>query len=249
MLVSNGVEKLNELPATRGILLFIATPGLISESLLQAVRYEFPDLIIKQVEQIAAGCLEFGHPVALILVDASLLIAAGRSAQDLARSHPQAFAAAIEPRGGSGEYPEILNSRLVRGVLPMNVTLDVWLSVIRLLLHGGEYFPLDLVVRFYAKAENGGGNLVPTAMPAAPRPPSGRAHLAELTARETQILEMVSRGLQNKSIAAELRLSEHTVKIHIHNIITKLGVHNRTEAVSRFRGDSLQPRRPDLSSG
>ncbi|WP_323131382.1 response regulator transcription factor [Sinorhizobium medicae] len=51
---------------------------------------------------------------------------------------------------------------------------------------------------------------------------------------------MVSRGLQNKIIAAEIRLSENTVKIHLHNIITKLGAHNRTEAAARFR--SLQER-------
>ena len=199
--------------------------------------------MIKQVEDVAAACLEFSHPVALILIDASLLVAAGRSASDLARAHPQAFAAAIQPRGSNGALPEILSSRLVRGVLPMDVTLDVWLSVIRLLLHGGEYFPLDLVVRSYAKGMNGADNLTHTGSPAAPRAAGG--HLTELTAREIQILEMVSRGLQNKGIAAELRLSEHTVKIHIHNIITKLGVHNRTEAVSRFRDEFLRARSPD----
>ena len=42
-------------------------------------------------------------------------------------------------------------------------------------------------------------------------------HMAELTAREMQVLEMVSCGLQNKSIAAKFALSEHTVKIHLHN--------------------------------
>ena len=62
-----------------------------------------------------------------------------------------------------------------------------------------------------------------------------------MTARELQILEMVSRGLQNKLIAAEFRLSEHTVKIHLHNIITKLGAHNRTEAAARYR--SFQDRK------
>lgn len=41
-------------------------------------------------------------------------------------------------------------------------------------------------------------------------------------------------GNQNKIIAAALGLSEHTVKIHIHNIITKLGVHNRTEVVALY---------------
>ena len=242
----SSVEKLNKLPAPREILLFVAKPGVISESLFQAVRHEFPHLIIKQVEHIAAACLEFGHPVTLILIDASLLVAAGRSASDLARAHPQAFAAAIQPRGSNGALPEILRFHLVRGVLPMNVTLDVWLSVIRLLLHGGEYFPLDLVVRSYSNGASGAGNLVQTSLPDAPRVAGGQ--LAELTAREIQILEMVSRGLQNKSIAAELRLSEHTVKIHIHNIITKLGVHNRTEAVSRFRDEPWRARNPDQYS-
>jgi DNA-binding NarL/FixJ family response regulator len=59
--------------------------------------------------------------------------------------------------------------------------------------------------------------------------------IAELTARERQILGMVSHGLQNKLIAAECGLSEHTVKIHLHHIMRKLGVHNRTEAAARFR--------------
>lgn len=54
--------------------------------------------------------------------------------------------------------------------------------------------------------------------------------MLDLTVRELGILSRVARGQQNKIIAADLGLSEHTVKLHIHNIITKLGVHNRTEA-------------------
>lgn len=51
-----------------------------------------------------------------------------------------------------------------------------------------------------------------------------------LTGREKEVLELVARGFQNKAIAANLKLSENTVKLHIHHIITKLGAHNRTEA-------------------
>jgi DNA-binding NarL/FixJ family response regulator len=40
--------------------------------------------------------------------------------------------------------------------------------------------------------------------------------------------------LQNKVIAAALKLSENTVKIHLHNIIRKLGAHNRTEAAAMY---------------
>jgi len=59
--------------------------------------------------------------------------------------------------------------------------------------------------------------------------------MERLTARELQILGLVSRGLQNKLIAAEISLSENTVKVHLHNIISKLGARNRTDAAARFR--------------
>ncbi len=52
-----------------------------------------------------------------------------------------------------------------------------------------------------------------------------------LTEREIQILGMLLRGLANKQVAAELAISEHTVKFHVSSIYTKLNVSNRTEAV------------------
>jgi len=57
--------------------------------------------------------------------------------------------------------------------------------------------------------------------------------LEELTDREGEILQLLARGLANKQIAARLGISEHTVKFHVSAIYSKLGVTNRTEAVSR----------------
>jgi len=51
-----------------------------------------------------------------------------------------------------------------------------------------------------------------------------------LTARETEVLQLLAQGLANKQIATKLRISEHTVKFHVSSIYTKLGVMNRTEA-------------------
>jgi DNA-binding CsgD family transcriptional regulator len=53
-----------------------------------------------------------------------------------------------------------------------------------------------------------------------------------LTTREKQILELVARGLQNKEIAQELSISLATVRNHVHNILDKLDVHSKLEAVS-----------------
>lgn len=52
-----------------------------------------------------------------------------------------------------------------------------------------------------------------------------------LTEREVRLLQLMADGLSNKEIAVALSVSENTVKYHLKNILQKLGVHNRTEAV------------------
>ena len=55
----------------------------------------------------------------------------------------------------------------------------------------------------------------------------------ELSAREMEILLLASRGLSNRDLAAALSLSEATVKRHLANIYSKIGVHSRGEAVRK----------------
>lgn len=221
-------------PEPQRVMLIVTNTGSVSKRLIEAVEREFPWVLVEQVESVVAGCRSFAHPVALILVDVSLMHEAEAAAAMLSRVHPHALAAVIEPydKMQTTSFSAIADSALFRSVLPMDMRLDIWLSIIRLMLCGGEYLPPGSLVGVRAGE------------PASPPPahngvPVGQrkaeSSVAELTARELQILEMVSRGLQNKLIAAGLGLSEHTVKIHLHNIIRKLGVHNRTEAAARFR--------------
>lgn len=57
-----------------------------------------------------------------------------------------------------------------------------------------------------------------------------------LSAREEEVLDLLARGLPNAEIAAELKVSENTVRFHLKNIYEKLNVTNRTEAVAwRFQ--------------
>jgi DNA-binding NarL/FixJ family response regulator len=52
-----------------------------------------------------------------------------------------------------------------------------------------------------------------------------------LTEREMQVLKLVARGMNNRDIAKELFISENTVKNHVRNILEKLQIHSRMEAV------------------
>lgn len=59
---------------------------------------------------------------------------------------------------------------------------------------------------------------------------------ANLSAREKEVLEKLSKGFLYKEIADELGISTGTVRQHIHNIYEKLHVQNRTEALNKFYG-------------
>lgn len=93
------------------------------------------------------------------------------------------------------------------GYLPKAAQLQELLRAIRA-IHGGErYLPQALAARL---AERGPG--------------------ASLTAREHEVLELASKGLTNREIAATLKCSETTAKWHLKNIMQKLDVTDRTEA-------------------
>jgi DNA-binding NarL/FixJ family response regulator len=59
-------------------------------------------------------------------------------------------------------------------------------------------------------------------------------HLAaeKLSARELEVLSLIARGKSNKEVGAALRIAEDTVKMHVKNLLAKLGVNDRTEAVT-----------------
>jgi len=63
----------------------------------------------------------------------------------------------------------------------------------------------------------------------------GEALIESLSDRELEVLQWIAHGCTNREIAQELVLSLHTIKSHARNIYSKLGVKNRTEAVSRAR--------------
>ncbi|PWV51282.1 MULTISPECIES: response regulator [Nocardiopsis] len=62
------------------------------------------------------------------------------------------------------------------------------------------------------------------------RTPKAAPTLPELTPRETEVLKLLARSLNNREIGERLFITENTVKNHVRNILEKLQVHSRTEA-------------------
>ena len=62
-----------------------------------------------------------------------------------------------------------------------------------------------------------------------------------LTPRQVQVANLLEQGLTNQEIGESLHIEVSTVKIHLHNIFEKLGVHYRGQAVARMRGLGLLP--------
>ena len=95
------------------------------------------------------------------------------------------------------------------------------------------------LIRGVRVVADGGALLAPSvtqtliaAFAGAPRPaPAAMASLSGLTPREREILALVGTGRSNAQIAAELFISENTVKTHVGRVFDKLGVHERVQAV------------------
>lgn len=221
------------LPSSRRgrAVVFIVPPGTVPASLKQAAEDAFPWAMVEEVGHVDEAVRIFSNTVSLLLVHPDFVADAERAASDLYRYHPMAMTAVLDygnPADGEAAV-RLLGSSLVRSVLPLHVSQEVSLSILGLLLQGVEYFPRALLGAALSKPPEAVPDPQPLDTPAIP------AHLRILTKREMQVLELVQRGLQNKSIANDLNLSGHTVKIHLHNIIGKLGARNRTEAAAIYR--------------
>lgn len=129
----------------------------------------------------------------------------------------------------SSEDPRDVRRSLAAGALgyvPKSAGQQLLLSAIRLVMNGDFYIP-------------------PLMLDEKPRADTSRAANADavgtpvLTDRQIEILQLLSEGMPNKTIATSLKLSEKTVKVHVTAIFKTLNVVNRTQAAAAGRKAGL----------
>lgn len=130
----------------------------------------------------------------------------------------------------------------VQGLLPISMAPELALEALTFVLHGGAYFPPTALRR--AAAASGEHSKTAAKAPSTPSGDYRRMEQAApdpepcpceplcppMTGRQHEVLELLRQGYSNKIIARELCLAEATVKVHVRQIMRKLGASNRTQA-------------------
>lgn len=107
----------------------------------------------------------------------------------------------------------------VKGYIPSSVNIDVCIQAISLAIAGGRFIPASSVLGMPALF----GLKSPSPAPS-----------ITFTDRQSAIAEALRCGKANKDIACEMNLCESTIKVHVRNIMRKLGATNRTEVACKM---------------
>lgn len=142
------------------------------------------------------------------LMDLSMPIMGGAEAtRRIVGAHPHARVIVLTTYEGDADIHRALEAGARGYLLKDAVRRDV-ADAIRAVHRGGRMLPLPVAQRLAEFT---------------PR--------TELTRRELEVLELMARGMTNRDIAEALFRTEATIKVHVHHILAKLGVDDRTEAV------------------
>ena len=155
----------------------------------------------------------------VVLVDAGL---GERDSHDLVENIVEAFPEArvivMDILPDPEEVFEFVR-RGASGFVVKDTSVDVFVETIRKVADGEEVLPevLTSTVFSYIVDRTTG------------RDSPGTSRSVRLTRREHQVIELIAEGMSNKGIAHELKISHHTVKSHVRNILEKLALHSRLQ--------------------
>ena len=193
------------------IRILVAEDHLVARVGVSTIVNMQPDMTVVAEASIGHQAVELfrKHRPDVTLLDMRMPGMGGVEAATAIRAEfPNARMIALTTYGGDEDIRRALAAGVL-AYLTKDVLHDELLKAIRAVNEGHTYLPAAVAAALAAQL---------------PRP--------DLSAREVQVLELIVQGLPNKQIAYTLNIAEHTVKNHVKNILSKLGVQDRTQAAT-----------------
>lgn len=191
----------------------------------------FSDIVIKDTAQNgeeAIAILEKNHVVDLILMDIEMPVMNGIKATEIIKSkYPQIKIVMITVFDNDDNVFNAIKAG-ADGYLLKETKAEKIHQAIQETLAGGAVMSPSIALKTLQLLKN------PKVFES-----SEATEIVELTTREIEVLEQLSKGLKNKVIAENLFLSAFTVKKHIENIYRKLQAHNRIEMIQKAKQNKL----------
>ena len=211
--------------------ILIVEDNFFLKKALEEKLSNFSDIAIKDTAQNgeeAIAILEENHVVDLILMDIEMPIMNGIKATEIIKSkYPQIKIIMITVFDNDENVFDAIKAG-ADGYLLKETKAEKIYEAIRETLAGGAVMSPSIALKTLQLLKN-------------PRvfDSSEATEMVELTTREIEVLEQLSKGLKNKEIAENLFLSFFTVKKHIENIYRKLQAHNRIEMLQKAKQNKL----------
>lgn len=206
-------------PADAVRFLIIDDHPLFREALHSALRMTYPEAGTVEARTIAEALDHLAEPPAfdLALLDLSMPDVQGfEGLLQLRTRHPRLPVVIVSAH----EEPRIIAEALsygAAGFIPKSVRKAELAAAIRSVMEGAVAVPENYQPQPGAAADGDRAEMV--------------RRLATLTPQQLRVLQMLRQGLLNKQIAYELQVGETTVKAHVSEILRKLNVYSRTQAV------------------
>lgn len=152
---------------------------------------------------------------------------------ELCISHPDIVYVVLS----ASDEPELVRKAIdwgASGYIPKSMSPQIMVSALSIVLRGGMYIPPSML-RQPTQRGMGPEGISFSCTRESEQQGNG------LTRRQQDVLFHIAEGKQNKQIADDLGLSEHTVKVHVRGLFRILGVSNRTQAVNVARKSGIIP--------
>jgi two-component system, NarL family, response regulator len=198
-------------PALGRIRVLVADDHPVVRTGLAAVVAQEADLeLVAEAENGARAVALFGeHQPDVVLMDLRMPVMDGVEAiRTIMREFPVARILALTTYEGDADIRRALEAGAC-GYLLKDMLLTEVIAAVHAAHRGERVIPTAVAIRLAEFPERN-----------------------DLTEREAEILALVARGLANKDVARAIGRSDETVKIHLKNVFAKLGVTDRTEAVT-----------------